>query len=98
MRVHWTAKALHRLQQIHDHIAHDQPQNAKRFVDRLTLRAEAIALYPQAGRIVPEYGCDTVRETFEGRYRIIYRIRPDRIDILTVRHGARLLPARTQDL
>ena len=98
MRAHWTARSLQRLQQIHDHIALDQPLNAKRFVDRLTRRAETIALQPRAGRIVPEYQSDDIRETFEGAYRIIYRILPDRIDRLTVRHGARVLPARRQNL
>lgn len=65
MRVHWTAKALRRLQQIHDHIAYDQPLTAKRFVDRLTRRAEETAVHPLAGRIVPEYRSDDIRETFE---------------------------------
>ena len=98
MRVQWTAKALLRLQQIHDYIARDQPLNAERFVDRLTRRAEAIALNPRSGRAVPEYQSDDIRETFEGAYRIIYRILPDRIDILTVRHSARLLPTQTRHL
>ncbi|MGH9905483.1 MAG: type II toxin-antitoxin system RelE/ParE family toxin [Pyrinomonadaceae bacterium] len=98
MRANWTAKSLQRLQQIHDHIARDQPLSARRFIDRLTRRAETIALQPRAGRIVPEYQSNDIRETFEGAYRIIYRILPDRIDILTVRHSARLLPSRTQSL
>ncbi|MFH0344714.1 MAG: type II toxin-antitoxin system RelE/ParE family toxin [Chromatiales bacterium] len=66
MRANWTVRSLQRLQQIHDHIALDQPLNANRFVDRLTRRAETIALQPRAGRIVPEYQSDDIRETFEG--------------------------------
>ena len=92
MKAAWTLKALSRLQQIHDHIARDQPGNAKRFVDRLTRKAELIATMPHGGRIVPNYGRDDIRETYEGEYRIIYRIHTDRIDNLTVRHMARLLP------
>lgn len=92
MKAAWTHKALLRLQQIHDHIALDQPGNATTFVDRLTRRAELIASAPQGGRVVPQYGRDDIRETYEGEYRIIYRIRQDGIDILTVRHMARLLP------
>lgn len=72
--------------------------NAQRFVDRLTRRAEALAEHPLAGRVVEKYRRDDIREVYEGRYRMIYRILPDRIDILTVRHGARLLPERTRDL
>jgi len=92
MKAAWTHKALLRLQQIHDHIALDQPANANNFVDRLTRKADLIASTPNAGKIVPQYAREDIREAYEGEYRIIYRIRTERIDILTVRHMARLLP------
>ena len=98
MTAHWTVKARHRLQQLHDHIAEDQPENAQRFVDRLTRRADALAEHPLTGRVVEQYQRDDIREVYEGRYRMIYRVLPDRIDILTVRHGARLLPQRLPNL
>jgi toxin ParE1/3/4 len=98
MKVAWTHKALLRLTQIHDHIALDQPVNARNFVDRLTRKANRIALTPSSGKIVSQYGHDDIRELYEGEYRIIYRIRTDRIDILTVRHSARLLPKRIAGL
>lgn len=98
MKANWTAKALVRLQQVHDYIARDQPINARNFVGRLTERADAIARQPHAGRIVPDYARQDIREVHEGAYRIVYRILADRIDILTVRHGARLLPRRLRDL
>lgn len=98
MKVAWTDKALFRLQQLHDYIAADQPENARNFVDRLTIRAASIGGQPRIGRIVSRYGRDDIREIHEGAYRIVYRILPERIDILTVRHGARLMPGRIRDL
>jgi plasmid stabilization system protein ParE len=98
MRAHWTDKALLRLHQIHGRIADDSPVNAQRFVDRLTRKAALIASQPRAGVAVKKYQRDDIRETYEGLYRIIYRIRPDRIDVLTVRHGARRLPKRARNL
>ena len=41
---------------------------------------------------MPEYDADDIRELIEKPYRIIYRIKPDQIDVLAVIHGARLLP------
>lgn len=98
MTAHWTLKARHRLQQLYDRIAEDQPLNAQRFVDRLTRRADALAAHPLTGRVVEKYQREDIREVYEGRYRMVYRVLPDRIDILTVRHGARLLPDRLSDL
>jgi len=49
-------------------------------------------MFPMSGRKVPEYELENIREIIEKPYRIIYRIRKDRIDILAVMHGAQLLP------
>lgn len=98
MKAAWTHKALLRLQQIHDHIALDQPINANNFVDRLTRKVDLIASAPNVGKIIPQYGRDDIREAYEGEYRIIYRIRSNRIDILTVRHMARLIPRNVRNL
>lgn len=98
MTARWTLKARHRLQQLYDHIAEDQPENAQRFVDRLTRRADALAEHPLIGQVVEQYQREDIREVYEGRYRMIYRVLSDHIDILTVRHGARLLPGRLRNL
>lgn len=98
MRVIWTPRAQRRLQEIHDYIAKDQPGNATRWVTRVLGRGEQIGDQPRSGRIVPGYQRDTVREVFEGDYRIIYRIRSQQVDVLTVRHATQLLPKTTRQL
>jgi toxin ParE1/3/4 len=45
-----------------------------------------------AGGRVDEFDDDSIREVIELPYRIIYRIRTDRVDIVAVLHGARQLP------
>lgn len=47
---------------------------------------------PHAGRQVPELGRDDIREVLVRGYRIVYRVGPNGIDILTVFEGHRLLP------
>lgn len=47
---------------------------------------------PYVGATVPEYAEETIRELIEQSYRIIYRVRGDRVEILSVVHGARPLP------
>lgn len=89
MRVHWTDTAQRHLDAIYRYIAQDSPAYAKRMADRLTRRSQQIAEFPLSGRTVPEYEVSQIREVVEGPYRIIYYIRPDRIDVLAVIHGAR---------
>ena len=45
-----------------------------------------------SGRTVAEYDAEDIREIIEKPYRIIYRIKPTRIEVLAVIHGAQPLP------
>jgi len=60
-------------------------------VDRLTQRSEQIATFPWSGRKVPEYEAENIREEIEESYRIIYRIKPNQLDVLGVIHSSQLL-------
>jgi len=60
-------------------------------VDRLTQRSEQIATFPWSGRKVPEYEAENIREEIEESYRIIYRIKPNQLDVLAVIHSSQLL-------
>lgn len=90
MKIHWTDTALDHLSAIHNYIALDSKQYAKRIVDRLTKRSQQIGNFPQSGRIVPEFEMEQIREVIEGQYRIIYYIKPNQIDVLAVIHSSQL--------
>lgn len=60
-------------------------------------RAESVLGAPRAGRIVPEFGEDDLRELIERNYRIVYRVRPEAIHIVFVFEGHRLLRASDVD-
>jgi len=91
MIVHWTENAIEHLVNIYEYIAINSPTYGKRMVDRITRRSEQIAEHPLSGRKVPEYDAEDIRELIEKPYRIIYRIKPDQVDVLAVIHSARLL-------
>jgi len=94
VKVHWTNTALEHLLRIYEYIAQDSSVYAQRMVDKLTRRSEQIAIFPLSGRMVPEYEAEDIREMIEKPYRLIYRIKPDQIDVLAVLHSARLLPPK----
>ena len=97
MIIQWTDNAVEHLVNIYEYIALNSPTFAKQMVDKITRRSAQIAAQPLSGRKVPEYDAKDVRELIERPYRIIYRIKQDRIDVLAVIHGARLLPDDIQD-
>jgi len=90
--VNWTDFAKAKLHKIHQYIAEDSPMVADKTIRRIVKRSTQIGALPQTGRKVPEYNHSDVREILERPYRIIYRIMPKRIDVLTVMHYRQLLP------
>jgi toxin ParE1/3/4 len=92
MSVTWSQKAGENLVDIEEFIARDSVERAVRFVDALIDHAEAIlADNPRSGRSVPEICSPDIRELIYRGYRIVYRLNADRIEILTVFEGHRLL-------
>ena len=93
IKVVWSAAALAQLTAIYEFIAKHSPRYALRMIDRLTDRSGQIGRFPESGQIVPEYSDPSLREVIEGSYRLIYRIEPQRIVVVAVIHGARILPS-----
>ncbi len=61
------------------------------------LRSRQIEGLPGSGRQVPEYEDPALRELLERPYRIIYRLLPERIDVVTVMHYRQVLPKNMED-
>ena len=90
-RINWTDQALVDLDEICEFIARDAPRYAQLFADRLFESVERLKEFPNSGRVVPEMGIENIREIIFGNYRIIYRVKFDEVEILTVFHASRLL-------
>jgi plasmid stabilization system protein ParE len=90
-QVIWTRQALEDIEAIRFYVARDSEQYATLLVERLVAAVERAGYFPEAGRIVPEVGDATLREVVHGSYRIVYRLTPEAVKIVTVHHGARLL-------
>ena len=84
-------QALDDLEAICLFIARDSPNVARVFARKAFYKTDQLARFPDMGRIVPEWEDRTVREVILFSYRIIYRVLPSEVQILTVHHGARPL-------
>jgi len=91
MKLRWSERSVNDLIAIQRYIAKDNPQTAKKWVAKLRQRAKSAADTALAGRIVPEFNQNDIREVFLGNYRIVYRVRGDSILVLTVFEGHQLL-------
>jgi addiction module RelE/StbE family toxin len=93
-QVTWTAPAVEDLRQIHQFIAKDSKQYAAIMLRNLRSSAERLKKFPESGRKVPELPGSPYREIIVSPYRVIYRFEREqnRVWVLAVIHGSRLLP------
>ena len=85
----WSQQAQDDLAAIRSYIARDSEHYAQLTIDRLVTAPDRLLTWPRSGRIVPEVGDENLRELIVGPYRIVYRVHPDRLGVVTVFHGAR---------
>ena len=89
--VRWTPQAADDLESITEFISQDSPHYARLFATDVVEAVEQVASFPNLGRIVPERNDPLIREILLGSYRIVYRLRAELVELLTIHHGARLL-------
>ena len=88
----WSPAAAGDLEEICEHIEKDSEYYSRIFARQIVALIETIPDFPEAGKIVPEYQREDLRERLFQNYRIVYRLKPDSIEIAAIIHGARLLP------
>ncbi|MBN1903086.1 type II toxin-antitoxin system RelE/ParE family toxin [Candidatus Sumerlaeota bacterium] len=91
MKVIWTRESLEQLTEIERYIASDNPIKAREFVEYIIRKGEDLSRNPCIGRIVPEISKRNIRERIIKNYRLAYRLYKDKLEILTVFEGHRLL-------
>lgn len=96
-RLVWSATAIANLQEIADYIALDKPDAARRWAQTLAAMGDLAVALPFAGRRVPEFGRDDVRERIKRGYRVIYQVSEGQVEILAVVEGHRQLPTDILD-
>ncbi|MFH1563055.1 MAG: type II toxin-antitoxin system RelE/ParE family toxin [Nitrospirota bacterium] len=90
-KVKWSKEAIRDLKEICNYIALDSPYYANMLNDRVFEMIEYLELFPEMGRRLPESYDPEVRELIYKSYRIVYQVKRDYIEIITVIHGSRLL-------
>ena len=89
MIVVWTETALDHLAGIKQYISQTSQIYAEQVVRRIIDRGKQLEAFPESGREVPEVGKPDVREVMELPYRVIYRVKRDRVEVVAVVHERR---------
>jgi plasmid stabilization system protein ParE len=98
LRVVITRRARTDIRTIRDYIADRSPANAEAFI--LKLEREIIALGEYGAGAAPAHESDAfdfdLRQITVWPYRVLFRVHRGRIEVLHVRHGARLPATRDE--
>lgn len=89
----WSPQALHDLESIRAYIAEDSAVYAELVVRRIVAAVERLHAFPESGRMVPERDAPDIREVIASPYRVVYRRRPEVVEIVTVFRGSREFPS-----
>jgi len=89
-RIVWAPQALDDVLAIRDYLSRGSVEYANLTTELIVAAVSRLERHPRSGRVVPEVGERSLREVIVRDYRVVYRLRRDVAEILTVFHGARL--------
>ncbi|MHA1104115.1 MAG: type II toxin-antitoxin system RelE/ParE family toxin [Promethearchaeota archaeon] len=95
VEIEWSPSAEIDLNEIIDYIAHDSLEYALSFYEQVSEKVENLSQFPKMGRTVPELDDPNIRELILRNYRLIYRILGEKVQIVRLFHGSRVLDFKT---
>jgi toxin ParE1/3/4 len=91
VKIKWTNYVLEELDDIANYISKDSPKYAQILVKQIYEMVSHLKQFPKIGRRVPEYGDSELREILYKTYRIIYLVKKEHLEIISIIHGSRKL-------
>lgn len=95
--VRWSPRAADDFESICEFLGRDSERYARWFAEQVVRVVESIPRHPRLGGMVPEYHRDDLRERLVNKFRIVYRLYGSVVEIVTIVHGARILPSNLID-
>jgi len=92
MEVIFTEHFLERVEKCTDYIALDHIPTAVKWARGVFEHCQRLSEQPESGRIVPEFKRPEIRELIHGNYRLVYELKTNQVDMLTIWHTRQMLP------
>ena len=87
--IDWSPRGKQRLKECARYIAEEclDRLTVLNWIDNVYEKIEPLEEFPRIGNIAREIGRDDIREVMHGDYRIIYRVKRNKPEIISIRHG-----------
>jgi toxin ParE1/3/4 len=79
------------MRQIYDFVSKESLQNADSLVEKFIIKIDSLSSFPERGKIVKEFSRPSIREVSVYKFRIIYKVSPRIVRIITIHHSSRLI-------
>ena len=86
-RVTWAPAALEDFRRIYLFLKQDAPGYARAFRDRVTRQARLLEQFPRMGQMVPEVDDPDVRQLRVQKFRLIYRVKGEDVEMYVILPG-----------
>jgi toxin ParE1/3/4 len=94
VRIVWSPQSLRDLDAIHESIAKDSEHLAGLAIARIFSAVKRLIQFPHAGAYCARADEPEIREVIVGRFRVVYRVRDQLLEVATVFRASREFPER----
>lgn len=81
----WADKAKESARDVYSYLFEGSATYADSWADEVDGKLNQLILFPEMGRIVPEFNVSFIREVLAGQYRIVYTYQNETMTVVTVR-------------
>ncbi|MFQ5685299.1 MAG: type II toxin-antitoxin system RelE/ParE family toxin [Candidatus Scalindua sp.] len=93
-RIEWSPTARLDFRDLILFISEENSSAANHFRNKILNHVIQVAKFPKSGRVVPEFQDENIREIIQKPYRIVYRIKKEKmiLEVVRIWHSARGIP------
>ena len=88
VKIEWTQEAVVWLKEIHDYIAKENKNVAKRISKEIVSKVQILSTFPKIGYVYNMNDSKEIRILLYGHYRIAYLVEEELVSVLGIFHGA----------